>query len=85
MARRSHLKVRLNVFGRSRNEQISVLGHELQHVSEVAAAAGVDDVPGMRRLFERIGQQTDLAGKKYETAAAQAVEDLVRAEIRGVR
>jgi hypothetical protein len=39
----------------------------------------------MRRLFERIGQQTDLAGKKYETAAAQAVEQQVRAEVRRVR
>jgi hypothetical protein len=79
------LNIRLNVLGHTPDEQLSVLGHELQHVSEVAAAAGVDDVPGIRRLFERIGQRIDSSGGKYETAAAQRVENQVRAEIRGVR
>ena len=62
-------------------EKLVVLGHELQHVCEVAADPGVTDQAGMRRLFERVGHQSGSHGGVYETAAAQRVERLVRAEL----
>jgi hypothetical protein len=64
------------------DERIIVLAHEFQHVIEMAEAAEVVDQDGMRRLFRRIGYQVGLRAENYETAAAEAVERRVRAEIR---
>lgn len=64
-------------------EKLAVLGHELQHVCEVAADLDVTDQAGMRRLFERVGHPTALSGGVYETAAAQRIERQVRAEVTG--
>ena len=63
------------------DERLAVLGHELQHVREVAAASDVVDVAGMRRLFVRVGEQLSPTEDRYETRAAQAVERRIRAEV----
>ncbi len=67
--------------GLDAREKLAVLGHEWQHVCEVAANRDVIDQAGMRRLFERIGHLAGPEGDVYETAAAQRIERQVRAEI----
>jgi hypothetical protein len=62
-------------------ERLAVLGHELQHVCEVAADPDVTDQAGMRRLFERVGHQEGLNAGVYETDAAQRIERQVRSEL----
>jgi hypothetical protein len=64
------------------DERICVLGHEFQHVIEIAEAPEVADQDGMRRLFRRIGYQISLRAENYETTAAEAIERRVREEIR---
>jgi hypothetical protein len=71
--------------GLERDEQIAVLGHELQHIWEIAQAPDVVDSDGMSRLFKRIGHQVSLVGETYETTAAEAVERFVWQEIRQMR
>jgi len=61
-------------------ERTAILGHELQHVSEIAAAPDVTDQPAMRALFARIGRSSTT--DNYETRAAQDVERRVRQELR---
>ena len=58
-------------------DQVEMLGHELQHALEIAAAREVIDEQGMRELFGRIG----LPGRKpnqFETLEAQRIQALVR-------
>lgn len=66
-------------------EQLVVLGHELQHVAEIAAAPAVVDPPSMVRYFERIGMRLsgpfDLA--TFETERAQRTSTRVRNELIG--
>ena len=71
------LLVRVNV-GQSRQDQIAVFGHELQHASEVAQAPEVQDEAGLARLMARIGRETGRG--TYETDAAVQVGRLVRQE-----
>jgi hypothetical protein len=66
-------------------ERIAVLGHELQHVHEVAEAPEVVDLEGFRRFFARTGDQISLAGNEFETVAAQAIERRVLQEVTRVR
>ena len=67
------------------DDQIAVLGHELQHVCELADAPNVTDAQTMAQLFQRIGDPGNRAGDRYETAAAQTVERRVREEVWRVR
>ena len=62
-------------------ERLGVLGHELQHVCEVAKAPAVTDTEGMRRLFVALGDSLSPAGDRFETATAQAIERKVRTEV----
>jgi hypothetical protein len=66
-----------------RNEQVAVLGHELQHVKEVAAAPEVTSQDAMQRFFKRVGIR--VGWDQYETQAAQNIEHRVRQEILGIR
>lgn len=59
--------------------QIELLGHELQHVMEIAMHPEVRDAEGMRALFSRIGRQH--AADHFETRNAIEVGRMVRAEI----
>ena len=61
------------------DEQLAVLGHELQHAREVAASRVVDQA-GMERLFEKLGHQRG-PRRGYETDAAQLIERRVRHEV----
>jgi hypothetical protein len=76
--------VRVSLF-LTQDERIAGLGHELQHVQEIAAAPGVTNGEAVARLFERIGHRTSWSEMRYETAAALAIEHRVREEIRRVR
>jgi len=62
-------------------ERAAILGHELQHVSEIAAAPDVTDQPAMKVLFTRIGM-AGATNNGFETRAAQDVERRVRGELR---
>jgi hypothetical protein len=62
-------------------ELVSMLGHELQHVSEIADAPGVRDAAGMLSLFQRIGFPGTTANG-FETGAAIDVGLQVAREVR---
>lgn len=58
-----------------------ILGHELQHATEIIAAPEVRDEAGMLLLFKKIGWS--LRDREFETAAAMDTEMLVRHELNG--
>ena len=61
-------------------DQIAMLGHELQHAREVAGAPAVGDEESLAALMASIGRAT---GKRtYETDAAVRVGRQVRQEVR---
>jgi mono/diheme cytochrome c family protein len=53
--------------------RIAMLGHELQHVVEIAGARDVYDEAGIEQLYERIGYRS-WESRGYETRAAANVE-----------
>jgi hypothetical protein len=60
---------------------IALLGHELQHVREVADAPGVRSAEDLRRLYESMGMR--VGRDAYDSLEAQMTGQLVRAELRG--
>jgi hypothetical protein len=69
-------------------EAIALLGHELQHASEIAEARWVADEATMIRLFETIGHRADSGpGRRtrVDTAAGPATARQVIAELRNAR
>jgi hypothetical protein len=64
--------------GQSLVDRIMMLGHELQHVMEIAEATDVRDQAGIRRLYSRIGRPVDHG---FETAAAFDVQCKVLREL----
>lgn len=62
--------------------RVAVLGHELQHVREIARS-GVRDIEGMRQLFDTIGRPSRGEGAAYETVAAIDVSHVVWHEVHG--
>jgi hypothetical protein len=67
----------------TRIEQLSALGHELQHATEIAGAGGVFDAKTLAALYTKIGEPTGrmLGSETYETDAAAAMGRRVRAEL----
>ena len=61
-------------------DTIAVIGHELRHAVEIAAAPDVRDPPGLVRLYRRIGQPGS-GGRSFDTIAAQATGRRVRQEL----
>jgi hypothetical protein len=59
---------------------IALLGHELQHATEVAHAAGVRDQRTLESLYRDIGDENE-AG--WETKAARLVDYIIHEELRG--
>ena len=61
---------------------VAILGHELQHVAEVADRPDVIDSPTFVKLFEAIGYSTCIsrAPEQFETDNAMAAGERVRAE-----
>src|SRR5437870_476100 len=64
----------------TRPELVAILGHELQHVAEIAAAADVVDRRSFARLFNTIGFSTCHFPEPYETPGALRAGDRVRQE-----
>jgi len=74
-----YVRIQLGMQG-SVSDAIALLGHELQHATELADAPGVTDMDGFVALYERIGQKS--GWHQYETAAAQDAARQVKSEIR---
>ena len=60
--------------------RMELLGHELQHVIEIASNPAIRDQASMRIAFSALGW-TDGPNGPYETAAALRVERQVRSEL----
>ena len=60
--------------------RMELLGHELQHVIEIASNPAIRDQPSMRIAFSALGW-ADGPNGSYETAAALVVERQVRNEL----
>jgi hypothetical protein len=61
---------------------IALLGHELQHATEVAAAPEVRDETALEALYRRIG---DDSGAGHDSPAARSIGAIVRDELRWER
>lgn len=63
-------------------DMIAILGHELQHATEVAEAPEVRDEQALAALYRRIGQT---AGDRthFDTIAAREVGRIIRGELAG--
>ena len=81
IVRNAYLRVQINC-QQSDPALVSVVGHELQHVVEIACALSVVDDKSFTRLFRTIGFSTCWGTKpdRFETAAAVAASARVRAE-----
>ncbi|HEY7188900.1 MAG TPA: hypothetical protein VH436_20225 [Vicinamibacterales bacterium] len=69
-----YLVVHLPV-GQSKQQQIAMLGHELQHAVVIADAASVTDSDTLRKEFERIGKVTMAANGRDFSFDSQAATD----------
>ncbi len=74
-----YVLVRIDHWRVSPAERIALLGHELQHVLEVAAAPEVRDGLGLKKLYKRIGWESQK--DRFESEAAKAVGNRVRSEL----
>lgn len=74
-----HVRITIGIPG-AKSDLISVLGHELQHAMEIAAAPDVRDTVTLRALYLRIGYERTNGGY-YETDAALEVGRQVSAEV----
>jgi hypothetical protein len=74
-----YVLVRIAPWRISSYERIGLLGHELQHALEVAAAPEVRDAIGLSGLYRRIGWEW--RNGSFETAAAKAMGNRVRGEV----
>jgi hypothetical protein len=59
----------------------SLLGHELQHVSEIAGDPRVRSADGLKALYARIGFAVSRTAARFETAAAIQAGRQVRFEV----
>lgn len=64
------------------NEMISLIGHELRHALEVAAAPQVRTQVQMAALYQAIGRG-GMGAHAYDTVAAQDAGERVRGELAG--
>jgi hypothetical protein len=63
----------------SPDDSVALLGHELQHATEIAEALEVKDEAGLVKLYQRIGVR---GGQHvYDTLAAQEMGRMVRKEL----
>jgi len=73
-----YVRIQIGLQG-SETDAIALLGHELQHATELADAPLVTDMNAFVALYERIGQRS--GWHQYETAAAQDAARQVRREL----
>lgn len=74
------VRITLNVV-KADDDEVALLGHELQHAVELADAPAVDDDSDYERLYDRIGYQScsRAAPRCYETdRAVRAGRDVLR-------
>jgi hypothetical protein len=76
------LLVNLDRFGKSENELVGLLAHELQHANEVASAPEVRDAASFQKFFERCGWK---GSDGFETAHAKEITRKVASEMIGRR
>ncbi len=62
--------------------RIELLGHELEHATEIAANAWVTNQTQFERLVSNLGWRDSATAVGYETAAASQVERQVRRDVR---
>ncbi|MEO5761593.1 MAG: hypothetical protein ABIR28_04700 [Vicinamibacteria bacterium] len=74
-----YLLIRIDKWKLSPFERICLLGHELQHALEVAAAPDVRDTTGLASLYRRIGWES--GENRFETTAAKSMGFQVKAEL----
>ena len=74
-----YLLIRIDRFRVSTHERVALLGHELEHALEVAAAPEVKDPSGLASLYKRIGWEP--VSNQFETKAAQSAGNRVRDEL----
>lgn len=74
-----YLLIRIDKWKLSPFERICLLGHELQHALEVAAAPDVRDATGLASLYRRIGWES--GENRFETTAAKSMGFQVKAEL----
>jgi len=73
-----YVRIQMGMQG-SISDAIALLGHELEHATELADAPSVIDMKGFVALYQRIGQQS--GWHQYETLAAQEAARQVRSEM----
>lgn len=73
-----YVRIQLALRGEFENS-VAVLGHELQHVVELAEAQDVFDQESLAKLYERIGIRG--GPQLYDTLAAQQMTRTVRREL----
>jgi hypothetical protein len=78
-----YLLVRIDSFPMLPVDRMAMLGHELQHAREVAAAPQVRDSAGMARLYRHIGFEYE--GGRFESGQARDVGIRVRNQLAGHR
>ena len=78
-----HVQIRLQT-PNSMENLLWILGHELHHAMEVAAAPEVRDQATQRAFFVRVGWERD-GGGRFETEAAVEAGRLVAREVGGCR
>jgi hypothetical protein len=66
----------------SPDDTIALIGHELRHALEVAAAPEVRDQKGLTALYQRIGQPGGMT-HSFDTRAAQNTGRRVKKELVG--
>jgi hypothetical protein len=76
-----YLKLTINCWRVSDAVRIQMLGHELQHALEIAAAPHVRDDRTLTGLYLRIGYE--VRPRQFETRAARAMDHRVRKELSG--
>ena len=64
--------------------RIELLGHELEHVTEIVSTSWVTDDAQLQRLLTITGWRDAGTARGYETAAAGQVERTIRREVRTV-
>jgi hypothetical protein len=70
--------------GRSKEQQLATLGHEMQHAVVIADASSVVDSPSLKREFERVGKLTQPAMGDdffFESPVAEEVKRRILSEV----
>jgi hypothetical protein len=73
-----YVRIQIKMHG-APDDDVALIGHELQHAIEVAEATGVNDEATLTALYERIGTHGGL--HVYDTLAAREIGRIVKREL----